>query len=774
MQHGDQQHADQNRFQQEHAGEPDRRRPVGRDLPAPRPLAPRAEHRRKRTEDAGEHGDPEHRAAQRDRSGARDRCGGARERRRFPGREVGGEEQPPGHPRRRRERREREHIAHRDRAPRLAAFGDRRPFAQRGDEQAKGAAQQREAARVSEAASGAAEVLIGKRRGTGAECLRPFLARERLQRLGAALDGGAELGAGLRALERSGEQVGIGTDGVVQHPGQRRHRLLARLRRLRRRRGGRCGRRDGRCHARRRGCPPDLHEPLIDERLEPGLDLGDAAELGDELAGGRRTVDHDEQRAQFLREPVGARLQLLAPLHRLRQDRVPVHVRRLRGLGSGAERRRAGRGGREDHAGDRPGFARVRNDLDHGPMQLRDPAHDRQPEARPVGVGAEHAEEPLEDAFAVGLVDADAVVLDLERRLPAGDDAHGRAPADPGVGDRVVEQVVERLAQQERIALDQRRGARRLEAEVDVLRAGARHPVPCRLARERVEVEGDERRRRVGVRAREGEELVDQVRGAVGAGDDLSHRVVDAQRITLPHRDLGLHLEPGERRAHLVRGVGDEAFLRPQARIEPAHEFVEGSDERPHLLRRVVLVERGVVGRLAAADGLGQLAEGLDAAREPEPYEQQRDRHDQELRREDVADDLAREPAPLADGLGHLHEDRSRHAGHLREDVGNAHLEAGDVVVAEIDRLRRELGLELDERDRALAAHDLVPLVADLEEGLVVLVGAQDRRRRGRGVDADPAVVVRELFEIATTLSRRRGRRHCWRSSRQRSSGSPC
>ena len=81
--------------------------------------------------------------------------------------------------------------------------------------------------------------------------------------------------------------------------------------------------------------------------------------------------------------------------------------------------------------------------------------------------------------------------------------------------------------------------------------------------------------------------------------------------------------------------------------------------------------------------------ERLDAARETEPDEQQRDRHDQELRGEHVADDLAREAAALADRLGDLHQRGAGHAGHLREHVGDADLHAGQMVVAEVHLLRR-------------------------------------------------------------------------------------
>ena len=86
--------------------------------------------------------------------------------------------------------------------------------------------------------------------------------------------------------------------------------------------------------------------------------------------------------------------------------------------------------------------------------------------------------------------------------------------------------------------------------------------------------------------------------------DDLPHRVLQVHGIALAHRDLRLHLQAGERRAHLVGGIGDEPLLGAQARIEPRQQVVERADERPHFLGHVGLVDRREVARLAPADRL--------------------------------------------------------------------------------------------------------------------------------------------------------------------------
>src|SRR5688572_28747543 len=99
----------------------------------------------------------------------------------------------------------------------------------------------------------------------------------------------------------------------------------------------------------------------------------------------------------------------------------------------------------------------------------RDLAHDG--EAKPASRArrAGHAVEALEHVAALLRGNSRAVVLDFEERVAiASAGAHGDAPAARRILDRVMDQVGERFAQEERIALHRRR--LELEAEVDVAR----------------------------------------------------------------------------------------------------------------------------------------------------------------------------------------------------------------------------------------------------------------------------------------------------------------
>src|SRR6476659_9621365 len=102
-------------------------------------------------------------------------------------------------------------------------------------------------------------------------------------------------------------------------------------------------------------------------------------------------------------------------------------------------------------------------------MASRDLAHDREAKAAARARRSRHAVAPLEHALALRVGNTGAVVLDFDHRLSvATPGAHGDAAAAVRALDRVVHEVGEGFAQQERVA----RHAHRLEleAEVDVAR----------------------------------------------------------------------------------------------------------------------------------------------------------------------------------------------------------------------------------------------------------------------------------------------------------------
>ena len=68
----------------------------------------------------------------------------------------------------------------------------------------------------------------------------------------------------------------------------------------------------------------------------------------------------------------------------------------------------------------------------------------------------------------------------------------------------------------------------------------------------------------------------------------------------LRERELGVRLQPGERRAQLVRGVGEKALLLAARRRHLLEQAVQRADQRPRLLGRAGGVDRPQVARPSA------------------------------------------------------------------------------------------------------------------------------------------------------------------------------
>src|SRR5436305_11674170 len=104
-------------------------------------------------------------------------------------------------------------------------------------------------------------------------------------------------------------------------------------------------------------------------------------------------------------------------------------------------------------------------------MLVGDLTDDRESESCAVTLGALNAEKSLEDAFVRPLRNAGTGVLDAEKSIGRADSAAHRGRAAPRcVAKRVVDQIVQRLGQQDRIAPNRR--VRQIEAEDDIPRDG--------------------------------------------------------------------------------------------------------------------------------------------------------------------------------------------------------------------------------------------------------------------------------------------------------------
>src|SRR5688572_21536766 len=226
-----------------------------------------------------------------------------------------------------------------------------------------------------------------------------------------------------------------------------------------------------------------------------------------------------------------------------------------------------------------------------GPMARRDLAHDGEPKAATRARGAPHAVKALEHARALLARDARPVVLDFEEGMavaPPG--AHGDAPAAMRIFERVVHQVGKGFAQEKRVAVNRRRFE--LEAKIDVARERLAHPRLGLASGDALEIHLRSQGARARFGARQGKELVGKARGADRRLMDLLELRAAGLRDRLGERELGVRLQAGERRAQLVRGIGEKALLLAARRRHFLEQAVEGTDQRPSFFRRPGGVDR--------------------------------------------------------------------------------------------------------------------------------------------------------------------------------------
>ena len=226
------------------------------------------------------------------------------------------------------------------------------------------------------------------------------------------------------------------------------------------------------------------------------------------------------------------------------------------------------------------------------------------------------------------------VVADLEAHLAVDvREAHlDRRPLGR-VDERVAQQVAQHLAQLVAVAEDQRRA---VDLDADLAARGGGAPVVDGVADERGEVELGVRRVGHLVEAGQGQQVLDQHAHARGLVLDAPHRLLDVGRLARgAHAEqLGVAADRGQRRAQLVRGVGDEApqaILAGLALAEGPLEAVEHRVERD--------AEAADLGpRVGRLDAVGEVAAGDRARRVAHAVErQQADAHDRP--RDEAEDD---------------------------------------------------------------------------------------------------------------------------------------
>src|SRR5260221_2059043 len=210
--------------------------------------------------------------------------------------------------------------------------------------------------------------------------------------------------------------------------------------------------------------------------------------------------------------------------------------------------------------------ARAFPDLQRGAVRRRDFTHDGESQAAAGARRAGYAVEPLHNAVALAGGNAGPVIFDFDDRQVFPADLATRAPsrahrdvaAARQILARLVHQIAERFAPQKHIAMHA--GGLELEAQIEIAIQRAVHPLVGRAFDELPEI--DLRRRldaAAGLRAGKREQLVREARGAYRGAVHLldlgACRVGDRLR----EGELGVRLQPGERRAPLVRGIGKGA-----------------------------------------------------------------------------------------------------------------------------------------------------------------------------------------------------------------------
>ncbi len=219
-----------------------------------------------------------------------------------------------------------------------------------------------------------------------------------------------------------------------------------------------------------------------------------------------------------------------------------------------------------------------------------------------IGIAAEKA---LEHFGAAPGRDPRAVVLHADDAQPAGLRI-GRCPGpglcfDAGpqghpaarrhILDGVVEQVADSLAQQHDVAQHgyrrhcggacQRRP--RFETEIEPLRERARYPFRAGVEGQGHQVQACRRaqliQRHAVLGARQGQQLVGQAHSTVGAGLQFEQGRACLFECLRVDRAIGMQLERGQRRAQLVRGIGDEGALGFQRIAQARQQRIHGVDQ---------------------------------------------------------------------------------------------------------------------------------------------------------------------------------------------------
>ena len=208
-------------------------------------------------------------------------------------------------------------------------------------------------------------------------------------------------------------------------------------------------------------------------------------------------------------------------------------------------------------------------------------------------------------------------------------------------------------------------------------------------------------------------------------------------RERLGKRELGMRAQSRERRAQLVRGVGEEALLVAVRFLDLHQQLVQRLDQRVRLCRRQRRLDRPQVAWGKLADLAGEPFERRQAPRHAEPHQRERQHREQRLRHDAAEQDLAHQAVALARRLGDRDGADLAAAGRQQRRGPDPGVAVGCVV-----KTRAVLRALRDgrRRDSRVAGDQPARWVAHQVVDRVELVGAQDLLGGARQVDRQRAV----------------------------------
>ena len=132
------------------------------------------------------------------------------------------------------------------------------------------------------------------------------------------------------------------------------------------------------------------------------------------------------------------------------------------------------------------------------------------------------------------------------------------------------------------------RGGLGLEAEVDAarLRRERSHPQFRSAAACSSGIRDHARDLLARLAARECEQLLDKVNGALDGRAEIGARLATGRFVGRAVEELQLQTHCGQRRAQLVRRIRHECALRLKGRVQPQQQSIERIDQRRHFLRQ--------------------------------------------------------------------------------------------------------------------------------------------------------------------------------------------